>query len=352
MTNVNPVSKEARHLANINCRPMSNIPVSVAPEAPLCPELGFLHARANGRMIPAFIHPDAMQALRETWDTTEHDILICTHQKVGTHLTKKFIVEILREAGALQADHPAANGDIGKGAVPWPEVTASQRGMDAFLDFLERTQGQPRIFYTHANLDELPVRKLHPKTKLVMTYRDPKGAAVSQFHFYKKHPTLGVSPDLTLEQFVDLFLAGDLYFGDYHQHVQAYFDSGRQSICAGQICILRYEDLVEHKVDAIQQLEQALFGEGVLTEVQRNNVAAATEFNTMKQSILKNPGTFHFHAERFFRSGRTDDWKEQLTAQQIAAIDQKTLRQWGALSAPLMVRRCPDSCPGRANLAA
>ena len=225
---------------------MSNIPVSVAPESPLSPDLGFLHARVNGRMIPAFIHPDAMQALRETWDTTEHDILICTHQKVGTHLTKKFIVEILRKAGALQAGHPTADGDIGKGAVPWPEVTASQGGMEAFLEFLERTQGQPRIFYTHANVDELPVRRLHPKTKLVMTYRDPKGAAVSQFHFYKKHPTLGVSPDLTLGQFVDLFLEGDLYFGDYHQHVEAYFDSGRHGVCPGQVCILRFEDLVEH----------------------------------------------------------------------------------------------------------
>ena len=331
---------------------MSNIPVSVAPESPLSPDLGFLHARANGRMIPAFIHPDAMQALRETWDTTEHDILICTHQKVGTHLTKKFIVEILRKASALQAGHPTADGDIGKGAVPWPEVTASQGGMEAFLEFLERTQGQPRIFYTHANVDELPVRRLHPKTKLVMTYRDPKGAAVSQFHFYKKHPTLGVSPDLTLGQFVDLFLEGDLYFGDYHQHVEAYFDSGRHGVCPGQVCILRFEDLVEHKVEAICQLEQALFGEDRLTRAQRNAVAAATEFNTMKQSILKNPGTFHFNAEHFFRSGRTDDWKDQLTTRQVAAIDRKTRQQWGALSAPLVVGRCPKSCPGRTILAA
>ncbi len=331
---------------------MSSVPVSVAPEFPLCSELGFLHARANGRMIPAFIHPEAMQALRETWDTTEHDILICTHQKVGTHLTKKFIVEILRKAGALQAGHPTADGDIGKGAVPWPEVTASQGGMEAFLDFLERTQGQPRVFYTHANVDELPVRHLHPKTKLVMTYRDPKGAAVSQFHFYKKHPTLGVSPDLTLGQFVDLFLEGDLYFGDYHQHVEAYFDSGRHGVCPGQVCILRFEDLVEHKVEAICQLEQALFGEDRLTRAQRNAVAAATEFNTMKQSILKNPGTFHFNAEHFFRSGRTDDWKDQLTQRQVAAIDRKTRQQWGALSAPLVVGRCPKSCPGRTILAA
>ena len=149
---------------------------NVVPAVALSGELGFLHTRLGRRMIPAFISPNAVSALQEQWDTTAHDILICTHQKVGTHLTKKFIVEILRHAGALQADHPAADGDIGKGAVPWPEVTASQGGIDAFLEFLERTKGHPRVFYTHANIDELPFRCLHPKTRLIMTYRDPKGA--------------------------------------------------------------------------------------------------------------------------------------------------------------------------------
>lgn len=331
---------------------MSQPVPNVTPAAPLCPELGFLHTRLDRRMIPAFISPDAVCALQASWDTTPEDILICTHQKVGTHLTKKFIVEILREAGALEARHPAANGDIGKGAVPWPEVTASQRGIDAFLEFLERTKGQPRVFYTHANVDELPVRCLHPETRIIMTYRDPKGAAVSQFHFYKNHPTLGVSPDLTLDQFVGLFLEGDLYFGDYHQHVKGFFDSASNGIAPDQLCILRYEDLVENKVAAIQRLEQALFGGAALTTDQRDRVAASTEFNTMKQSILKNPGTFHFNAERFFRSGTTDDWKEQLTPQQVAAIDRKTRRDWGNLSAPLLDHISSSACPHPTNFAA
>ena len=184
-----------------------------------------------------------------------------------------------------------------------------------------------------------------------MTYRDPKGAAVSQFHFYKKHPTLGVSPDLTLDQFVGLFLEGDLYF-DYHQHVKGYFDSASNGIAPEQLCILRYEDLVENKVAAIQRLEQALFGGSVLTTDQRDRVAASTEFNTMKQSILKNPGTFHFNAERFFRSGTTDDWKKQLTPQQMAAIDRKTERDWGNLSAPQRDRTSSNAGPHRTNLAA
>jgi len=352
MTIVNRMVKHRSSLAFPNASIMSLHLPNVVPAVALSGELGFLHTRLGRRMIPAFISPNAVSALQDQWDTTAHDILICTHQKVGTHLTKKFIVEILRHAGALQADHPAADGDIGKGAVPWPEVTASQGGIDAFLEFLERTKGHPRVFYTHANIDELPVRCLHPKTRLIMTYRDPKGAAVSQFHFYKQHPTLGVSCDLTLDQFVGLFLKGDLYFGDYHQHVKGYFNAASNGIAREQLCILRYEDLVENKHVAIQRLEQALFGQPVLTTDQRDRVAASTEFNTMKQSILKNPGTFHFNAERFFRSGRTDDWKQQLSLLQMSAIDRKTRRTWGHLSAPLVDRTASNTRFKNATFAA
>ena len=95
-------------------------------------------------MILAFIHPDASwQALRETWDTTEHDILICTHQKVGTHLTKKFIVEILQKPACSMPVIPPRTATSERAPCPGSEVTASQGGTEAFLDFLERTQGQP-----------------------------------------------------------------------------------------------------------------------------------------------------------------------------------------------------------------
>ena len=71
---------------------MNQRPIPVVQTNPKCPQYGFLHARSQGRMIPAFIHPKATSVLRSTWDTGPQDILICTHQKVGTHLTKKYVV--------------------------------------------------------------------------------------------------------------------------------------------------------------------------------------------------------------------------------------------------------------------
>ena len=331
---------------------MSTAIFPVVPAVAKCKELGFLHARYNGRMIPAFIDPKAIDTLRHNWDTTANDVIICTHQKVGTHLTKKYAVEILRMAGKLMAGHPAADGDIGKSAVPWPEVMVSQKGYAAFEEFLARTEGQLRVFYTHGNIDELPVRNLHPETKIIMTYRDPKGAAVSQYHFYKSHPTLGVSDDMEMSQFVEHFVEGDLYFGDYHDHVAGYFHAEAYGVRKEQMCLVRFEDLVEDKMNSVKTLAGFLVPDCVFTEQQVFEVAASTEFNTMKESIRKNPGSFHFNPDRFFRSGKTEDWKEQLSEAAIAAINAKTAQKWGTMDAPLVTNEGQEPAYGFANLAA
>lgn len=328
------------HFTNLTA--MSTPLPPVVQAATKCPEYGFLHARCGGRMIPAFIHPDATPWLRENWDAGEHDILICTHQKVGTHLTKKYVVEILRAAGRLDASHPAREGDIGKAAVPWPEVMVSQKGASAFQSFLARTEGQPRIIYTHANADELPVRSVHPNTKLIMTYRDPKGAAISQYHFYRNHPTLGVADHLPLSRFIDFFLEGDLYFGDYHHHVASYADPSAHGIRPEQLLVLRFEDLVERKLRSVRSLSRFLLGH-LLPFQATLDVAQRTEFNTMKSAIRQNPGSFHFNPDRFFRSGRTDDWAEQLSPQDIRRIDAKTQQIWNPTLAPQLQAFTPCS---------
>jgi DNA-binding transcriptional LysR family regulator len=48
-------------------------------------------------MQPPFFHRERVAELKATWDTTARDLLICTAQKVGTHLTKRYVVELLAE---------------------------------------------------------------------------------------------------------------------------------------------------------------------------------------------------------------------------------------------------------------
>jgi Sulfotransferase domain len=297
---------------------------------------GFLHKTWEGRIYPPFIDPGAIQYLQQNWDTDEHDIFVCSHQKVGTHLLEKYVVETLLSKIKLPETHPMATGDIGHAALPWPEVMVSQWGVEDFESFLNTTKGQPRVWYTHCSAEDLPFQSIHPKTKFVFVFRDPKGAAVSQFFFYKNHPLLKVNPELDMETFIDFFLGGGLYFGDYHRQTLGWLSRCHGRIGHDQILAFRFEELVLNKYDCAKALGQFLFPQELFDDETLMKIAAATEFNTMKKEITENPRSFHFNPNTFFRSGTTDDWKEKLTAESIEKIDSKTRQVWpgGDVSQP------------------
>jgi hypothetical protein len=292
-------------------------------------DLGFIHKAWDNRIYPPFFHPDAIRNLQKTWDTEANDIFICTHQKVGTHLTKKFVCEILRSAITYPEGNGIKTGDIGHGTIAWPEVMVSQHGMDHIKKHLAATQGFPRIWYTHCSMHDLPFRSAHPQTRFIHVFRDPRGAFVSQYHFYRSHPMLGVSQELTYDDFLPLFIEGNLYFGDYHKHTLEWMHGCGGTIKKDNLLVLRYEDLVEKKQEATKRLADFILNENKLTEVQINQIIATTEFNTMKKELTDNPQSFHFNPQTFFRAGKSDDWKDKLNEAQIAQIDDKTRSVWG-----------------------
>lgn len=291
---------------------------------------GFLHRSWRGRAYPPFIDPEVCEALATHWDTGPEDIFISSHQKVGTHLTKKYVVEILRTLAVYPAGHGLTSGDIGHHTVPWPEVTASQEGMAYFMARLARTDGLPRPWYLHWYAEDLILRSIHPRSRFIFVLRDPKGAAVSQYFFYRSHPLLGVPPDLDMDRFLGMFLEGALYFGDYHHHARDWVRGCGGRIRPESLLVLRYEDLVERKAEVADAITAHILPGCRLTDEQRRHIIEATAFGTMKQGIIDQPGSFHFNPETFFRSGTTDDWRRHLLPAQAAAIDAKSERVWGA----------------------
>ncbi|MBM5799411.1 MAG: GAF domain-containing protein [Cyanobacteria bacterium K_DeepCast_35m_m2_023] len=291
---------------------------------------GFAHHRYQTTTYPPFIDLGSAGVLRDTWDTSPQDVLICTHQKVGTHLAKKFLVELLQRSHDLPAQHPCRDGDIGHGAVPWPEVMLSQQGETAWQDFLASTGVAPRLWYLHCGYGDLPVRRIHPQTRFVMVIRDPKAVAVSQYHFWQKHPLLGVDPSFDLDSFVDLFLGDDLYFGNYHRHVLGWLDRADQRLDLQQLCLLYYEDMVENKRQVARQLQGVLPGSGPLDDQQIEALVAATGFDAMKREMTDNPRSFHLNPTVYFRAGTTDSWRQELSERAAERIDAATDQLWGA----------------------
>ena len=288
---------------------------------------GFLHGRHGNVAFPTFIDIKAYADLAQSWDTDEHDIFICTHQKVGTHLAKKFVAELLRE-GLESKPNFYSSGDIGHGTMPWPEVAVSQHGR-AFIDeHIAKTHNTPRAWYIHCSYEEIPVRSIHPNSKFVVVYRDPKAVAVSQYFFWKRHPLLDVPEDLSLDSFVELFLEGDLYFGDYHNHVNSWINRKDPRISNNKLLILSYEDMVNRKIDVARALSKFLLPTITLSETKLKKIANSTEFKKMKDEVSKNPQSFHLNPKVYFRSGTTNDWKQKLSDAAIAAIDEKSRIKW------------------------
>lgn len=307
----------------------SSPPVALRCFAPVAPahREGFLHHRWNGKCYPPFIDPAATARLGSSWDTEAHDVLIVSHQKAGTHLAKRFLVELIRTGTSLAADHPLVDGDIGHGAVPWPEVLLSQGGSDAWSRFLASTASALRLWYTHCALEDLPCRRIHPETRFVLVIREPRAVAVSQFHFWRRHRLLGVDPNLPLERFSELFAGGDLYFGAYGQHVLGWLQcSGR--IHPDRLCVLSYEDMVQRKRATVNRLQAFLFPGVGLPPDRAAAIAAATDFQVMKQDLTARPRSFHFDPAVYFRAGTCDDWRQHLSASAAERVLASCRAQW------------------------
>jgi hypothetical protein len=261
---------------------------------------------------------------------------------VGTHLTKKFVLEVLRATHDFPGSHPYTTGDIGHHTVPWPEVLLSQHGRTAWRDFHKRTAGRPRLWYLHNAVEDMPMRHIHHRSRFIVTVRDPRGAAVSQYHFWRRHPLLRIDPKLTLETFIERFLEGDLYFGDYHQHVLGWVRRLPPSIRPEQVLVLRYEDLVEEKTRSVLRIARFLAPGHRLSPDTVARIAASTDFRTMKQEMTDRPGSFHFNPTVFFRSGRARGWAQELPEHLAQRIAEKSRRLWGGRDPACPPEACED----------
>ena len=145
-----------------------------------------------------------------------------------------------------------------------------------------------------------------------------------------RHPLLQVDPDLELDRFAELFVQGDLYFGSYFSHIRSWL-SPEPRLQASQIFALRYEDMVERKAETIEQLQRFLFPSASLKPQQAEAIAAGTEFQTMKQGITANPGSFHLNPKIYFRAGTTDNWRQHLSPGAEALVAKAAREQWAGM---------------------
>ncbi|KAJ1125239.1 hypothetical protein NDU88_003673 [Pleurodeles waltl] len=177
----------------------------------------------------------------------------------------------------------------------------------------------PRFIKTHLPVQLLPKTFWENNCKVIYVARNAKDIAVSYYFFYKMakvHPDPG-----TWEMFLDKYIAGEVCFGSWYDHVKAWWEKRKDK----NILFLFFEDIKEDPKREIRKILQ--FIDKDLEDEILDKIVHHTSFKEMKQNIAANystiPNTVMDHnVSPFMRKGIAGDWKNHFTVAQNERFDE------------------------------
>ncbi len=176
-----------------------------------------------------------------------------------------------------------------------------------------RSLPRPRILKSHETFD---VRF----RKVIYLVRDPRDVAVSEYHFDLKKRY--IEPDVTLEQFVKRFIAGETSsYGSWWEHAASWIATRQGN---PNFLLVRYEDLLSDSVG-----ETAKIAEFLGIQADRERLRAAVERSSAdrmrkleKQEADQWTGTKNTRKEiPFVRAAKSGGWKETLPGHCVEEIE-------------------------------
>ncbi|XP_042328501.1 sulfotransferase 1A1-like isoform X2 [Sceloporus undulatus] len=244
------------------------------------------------------------------------DLLISTYPKSGTTWICE-VVDMIYKEGNVEAcrEKPIY--------LRVPFLERSFPGSDAGFKLLQKTP-RPCVIKTHLPVQLLPKSFWEKNCKMIYLARNAKDVAVSYYFFYqmaKVHPEPG-----TWNEFLEKFMAGDVAFGSWYDHVKDWWDKREEQ----RMLYLFYEDMKEDPQQEIQKVMEFL--ERPIDEQLVEKITHYTSFKEMRQNHMTNytclPSTFMDHSiSPFMRKGVAGDWKNHFTVAQNEFFDADYKRQ-------------------------
>ncbi|KAG8185455.1 hypothetical protein JTE90_022386 [Oedothorax gibbosus] len=236
------------------------------------------------------------------------DVIICSYPKTGTSWLQFIVQQILSKGQSLPQF-----SDLVTKIIPFIE----KAGIDA-LDALT----EPRIYKHCFSQKVIPIRD---NAKYLYIYRNPEDVLISYYHFSADI----IQEKLTIDDFMDDFLKGVWWYGDYCDHVMSFLSQSERD----NVLVLTYESLISNRKEEVLRLAKFLGEEYYKClkgdEAILDKIIEHTEFDYMKKNVAfiapeipKNNESSELKERKvnFFRKGTVGDGKKSLTETQLKKL--------------------------------
>lgn len=265
------------------------------------------------KLPPNFVTQEGIETVLKL-EPRDDDIFVVSYPKSGTTWLQAIVWNI------LNCEHPEQ---------PQPTLAELKRLHHRFID-LNGIDGidslpKPRVLVSHLPYDIVP---RNPRSKYIYVIRDPKDSVISYFFMlfgiYKY-------PESDIKDCIDNFIVGNQIYGDYFRNVKSWWPHRDDE----NVLVLFYEQMLGNPGKEIMRLSEFLSKDspknyesiikstsGLLERIIDN-----TAFKSMKEHDAK--GKEKLFDVNFFRKGIIGDWKNYMTKEQAAAINERIVKELG-----------------------
>lgn len=236
------------------------------------------------------------------------DIFVATYPKCGTTWVQYIAYLLLHDA------EPLARGRTLGAVFPHLEEVGSEAV--AALPV-------PRLIKTHLPLERTP---WHDQAKYLFVVRNPFDCAVSFYHHTRGFVRHYDFAEGTWDAFFECFLAGEVDFGDYFDHLLSWWP--RRG--APNVLFLTYEALRSDAAEGIRRIGAFLGGRAAKLAAEPalvERVARLSSFDGMRSDQDRWSSRRPDNMPAFVRKGAVGDWRSTFSQEQARLLAAKFERR-------------------------
>ncbi|XP_054712118.1 sulfotransferase ssu-1-like [Uloborus diversus] len=224
-----------------------------------------LYQTIEGLRIPSFFSPNCFKEAL-TYKPSSNDVFIVTYPKCGTTWMQNIVLYIFRKGQELE--------DTKDFIRMCPHIE------EVGLEGIERMT-RPGAIKTHLPYNMMPYS---PEAKYIFVARDPRDCCVSLYYHTRNNLKFGYW-DGQFDEFFELFMAGEVEFNDYYDHLLGLYPHRNDS----QVFFTKYEDMKRNAKEVVVNLSRFL-GQEYIDAIEKdnavlNNILRFSGFDYMKKKL-------------------------------------------------------------------